>query len=222
MPAATTGRRICAGRMGASVFCGWYPPSTAVPVSVPRRISNLRGVRALAAERRARPAGTGSRGAAWGSRDDRNTFGTAGAVPARCQLPARPGGRVLGRVLRKRFAAAQISYAAERLQCDFERHGRGSHRYPTGAGQVAPRSHCRFRSRDCLLRHHDSDVPREIAGPAVRTGVLPGVVVGSREEAPVLMALGAAVILAGAAFVRVLGGHKAARQSHGVNTAAYR
>jgi ABC-type spermidine/putrescine transport system permease subunit II len=32
---------------------------------------------------------------------------------------------------------------------------------------------------------------------------------------PVLMALGAAVILAGAAFVRVLGGHKAARQSHG-------
>jgi hypothetical protein len=36
---------------------------------------------------------------------------------------------------------------------------------------------------------------------------------------PVLMALGA---VAGAAFVRVLGGHKAARQSHGVNTAAYR
>jgi hypothetical protein len=84
MPAATTGRRICAGRMGASVFCGWYPPSTAVPVSVPRRISNLRGVRALAAERRARPPGTGSRGAAWGSRDDRDTFGTARAVPARC------------------------------------------------------------------------------------------------------------------------------------------
>ena len=90
----------------------------------------------------------------------------------------------LGTRLGKRFAAAQISCAAERLQCDFEHHGKGSHRYPAGAGQVARGPHCRFHSRDRLLRHHDSDIPREIAGPAVRTGVLPGVVVGSREEAP--------------------------------------
>jgi hypothetical protein len=98
----------------------------------------------------------------------------------------------------KKFAADQISCAAERLQCDFEHHGRGSHRYPTGAGQVVRISVSILGIVCCVIM--------TLTFQEKSLGLLFGLAFSLAwwsevaRRLPVLMALGAAVILAGAAF----------------------
>ena len=50
MPAATTDRRICMGRMGASVFCGCYPAKYRSTDSGSATNIKFTRVRVLAAE----------------------------------------------------------------------------------------------------------------------------------------------------------------------------
>lgn len=102
------------------------------------------------------------------------------------------------RLGKKKFAADQISCAAERLQCDFEHHGRGSHRYPTGAGQVVRISVSILGIVCCVIM--------TLTFQEKSLGLLFGLAFSLAwwsevaRRLPVLMALGAAVILAGAAF----------------------
>jgi hypothetical protein len=102
--------------------------------------------------------------------------------------------------LGKRFAADQISCAAERLQCDFEHHGRGSHRYPTGAD----------RSRGVRISVSILGIVccviMTLTFQEKSLGLLFGLAFSLAwwsevaRRLPILMVLGAATILAGAAF----------------------
>jgi hypothetical protein len=80
MPAATSGRQICAGRMRGLRVPRVIPAKHRSTGSGSATNIKFTRVRALAAERRAQPF----RGVPLGVKGRPEYFGTAGAVPVRC------------------------------------------------------------------------------------------------------------------------------------------